>query len=305
MTDEASRLVASCILPARARLGECPLWSAEEQRLYWIDIDGQAVHRFDPSTGLDEQRSAPGRPGSMVLTKQVGSLLVAIEDRLAYLDWPSGTWQDWVALEPSGTGNRMNDGRTDPAGRFWVGSMFAPTSAGQKTGMLHRVEADGTATVIRSGIGVSNGLAFSPDGRTMYFADTHRDVVWAFDYDAATGASTNERVFLDFRTLPGRPDGACVDAEGCYWIACVYGSAVLRVTPDGVVDRRIDVPALKPTMPAFGGPDLTTLFITTIGGDGDTIDPAQPDAGGIFAIETDVRGRLEPVFAGTPPGTPA
>jgi L-arabinonolactonase len=294
-------LQATCVLPARAQLGECPVWSAPEARLYWVDIDGRAIHRYDPATGLDEQRPAPGRPASLALTATPGRLLVAVERRLASFDWASGTWLDWMALEPDGGGNRLNDGRCDPGGRFWVGSMFDPASAGRSIGLLHRVERDGTAVTVKSAIGVANGLAFAPDGRTMYFADTLRDTVWAYDYDVDTGEATNERVFLDFGPLPGRPDGACVDADGCYWIACVFGSAVLRVTPAGAIDRRIDVPVEKPTMPAFGGPDLSTLFITTIGGGGShAIDRTQPVAGGIFAVDAGVKGLPEPRFDGGP-----
>ena len=169
------------------------------------------------------------------------------------------------------------------------------------TGLLHRVERDGTAVTVRSGIGVPNGLAFSPDGRTMYFADTPRDVVWAYDYDVDTGEATNERVFLDFGPLPGRPDGACVDEAGGYWIACVFGGMVLRVTPAGAVDRRVPLPVEKPTMPAFGGPGLSTLYITTIGGGGShDVDPGQPEAGGVFALEPGVSGLSEPRFGGGP-----
>ena len=124
-------------------------------------------------------------------------------------------------------------------------------------------QLDGTVVDIRSGIGISNGLAFSPDGRTMYFADTSRRTVWAYDFDPDDGRPSNERVFVDFSTLPGRPDGACVDADGGYWIACVYGWAVARVTPDGRVDRLIEVPVEKPSMPAFGGRDMTTVFVTS------------------------------------------
>lgn len=320
MSRPAEDAIATCVLPAAARLGECPVWSPDEARLYWVDIDGRAVHRFDPASGLDEQRPAPGRPASLALTATAGRLLVAVERRLGFLDWDSGAWLDWVVLEPddatsagggedrAGTGegaaaegNRLNDGRCDPAGRFWVGSMFAPSSAGRATGILHRVERDGTAIPVRTGIGVSNGLAFAPDGGTMYFADTHRDVVWAYDYDVDAGEASNERVFLDFGPLPGRPDGACVDEDGCYWIACVFGWAVLRVTPSGQIDRRIAVPVEKPTMPAFGGDDLSTLFITTIGGGGShAIDPTQADAGGLFAIETGIRGLPEARFEGGP-----
>lgn len=295
---------AACVLRAAAQLGECPIWSTADGRLYWVDIDGRAVHRYDPESGLDEQRPAPGRPGSLALTSTSGRLLVAIEGRLAFLDWQAGEWREWIDLEPEGTGNRLNDGRCDPVSRFWVGSMFAPASAGRSTGLLHRVEPDGTAVTVRSGIGVANGLAFAPDGRIMYFADTPREVVWAYDYDVEVGEANNERVFLDFTALPGRPDGACVDEDGCYWIACVFGSTVLRVTPAGAIDRRIDLPVAKPTMPAFGGPGLSTLFITTIGGGGShDADPSEPDAGGLFAIETGHRGLPEPVFAGGGVGT--
>lgn len=292
---------ATLVLAAHAQLGECPVWSDAEQRLYWEDIDGQAVHRFDPATGIDERRTAPGRPGSLALTTTPGRLLVATEDRLAFLDWDTSTWTDWVGLEPPGNGNRMNDGRTDPAGRFWVGSMADRANDGVSNGMLHRVEPDGTATVTRTGIGISNGLAFSPDGRTMYFADTTRELVWAFDYDVERGEATNERLFLDFTALAGRPDGAAVDEDGCYWIAATHSSTVLRVTPGGRVERTVALDAPKPTMVAFGGPDRTTLFITTIGGGGShAVDPAYPEAGGLFAVETGVRGVPEPVFAGGP-----
>lgn len=297
---------ATCALPVDAQLGECPLWSPADGRLYWVDIDGRSVHRFDPASGLDETVIAPGRPAALALTSRPGRLLVAIEHRLAFLDWPTGEWRDWIDLEPEGTGNRLNDGRCDPVGRFWIGSMFAPASAGRTTGLLHRVDGDASVTTTRTGIGVSNGIAFSPDGRTMYFADTSLDLVWAFDYDTDTGAATRERVFLDFASLPGRPDGATVDEAGCYWIACVFGSAVLRVTPDGRVDRRITMPVAKPTRPAFGGPDRATLYVTTIGGGGShAVDPTEPEAGGLFAIDSGTHGVPDPVFEGGQDAWPA
>lgn len=222
---------------------------------------------------------------------------MAIEQRLAFFDWDGGSCEDWVVLEPDGTGNRLNDGRCDRAGRFWVGSMFDPAGARRFTGMLHRVEPTGAVTTVRTGVGVANGLAFSADGKTMYFADTHRETIWAYDYDVTTGDARNERPFLDFSGLPGRPDGACVDDADCYWVACVYGWAVLRVTPEGRIDRRIDLPVEKPTMPAFGGPGLATLFVTSIGQGGSRpLAPGQRDPGGLFAIQTGARGLSEPSF---------
>lgn len=291
---------AEAVLPAAAQLGECPLWSVSEQCLYWIDIDGRAVHRYDPATGHDQLMTVAGRPGSIALTAEPGRLLLAIEHRLVFLDWEGGDEAEWMRLEPPGTGNRLNDGRADRAGRFWVGSMYADTSAGRFTGMLHGVGPGGTTNTVRSEVGVANGLAFSPDGAVMFFADTLRDTVWAYDYDLETGVPRDPQVFLDFSDLPGRPDGACVDEDGCYWIACVYGWAVLRVTPGGAVDRRLDVPVQKPTMPAFGGPDLATLYLTSIGGGGShDVDPSEPGAGRLLAIEgLGARGLAEPAFAG-------
>ncbi len=287
----------SCVLPAAAKLGECPVWDGRLDRLLWVDIDGRRVHRFDPATGGDEERTLPGRPGSIALTADPGRLLVAVEHDLVWLDWDSGAITPWVQLEEPREGVRLNDGRCDPAGRFWVGSMYVRTAERLFQGMLHRIEPDGSAATVRGEIGVTNGLAFAPDGRTMYFADTLRDTVWAYDYDVEVGEVSNERVFLDFADLPGRPDGGCVDEAGCYWIACIYGWAVARVTPQGAVDRIIELPVELPTMPAFGGPGLETLFVTSIGlRDNRTLNPGQHDPGGLFAIDPGVRGISEPIF---------
>ncbi len=284
-----------CVV-AGALLGESPVWSDDEQCLYWVDINGKAVHRFDPATGADAARGTPGRPGSLALLGEPGRLLLAMEHEVGRFEWGTATFTPWLELEPAGTGNRMNDGRTDRAGRFWVGSMYENTRAGKSTGMLHLVEPAGTAATVRTGLGVSNGLAFSPDGTVMYHADTGLKTVWAYDYDTATGARSNERVFLDFSTLPGKPDGACVDADGCYWIACVRGWAVARITPDGEVDRIIELPVEMPTMPAFGGPDLGTLYLTSIAV---PADPEQPLSGGLLALDVGVHGLPEPLFAGS------
>lgn len=287
-----------------ALLGECPVWSIAEQVLYWEDIDGKAIHRYDPSTGVAEQRSLPGRPGSFALTETPGLLIVGTEHELVWLDWTSGSVTPWVPLEPAGTGNRLNDGRCDPEGRFVIGSMYEDTTAQRSSGTLHRLGADGSALTMRTGIGVSNGIAFDAARRRMYFADTPTETVLMWDYDADSGDFTNERVFFDYTTIEGLPDGACVDADGCYWSASVYGWAITRITPDGVVDRRIDVPVRKPSMPAFGGPDLSTLYITTIG-DGGSVTPEPGEngenAGALLAIDVGVQGVPEPVFAGSPP----
>ena len=283
----------------RALLGECPVWSGRDRCLYWIDIDSHIVHRYDPDQERSDHRLLPGRPGSLALTHDADRLLVSMEHQLVDLTWSTGQVTPRSRLEADDIATRLNDGRTDPAGRFWVGSMDDPTYSGDRAGTLHRVEPDGGSEAIRSGVGVSNGLAFSPDGSVMYWADTTRDLVWAYDYDVESGLPRNERVFLDFSELPGRPDGACVDEAGCYWVACVYGWAVLRATPKGEVDRVIDLPVEKPSMPAFGGSDLDTLYVTSISTGGSVpLAPGQPWAGAVLTMEPGVKGLPEPLFAG-------
>ena len=287
------------VVQAGALLGECPLWSPEEQVLYWEDIDGRTVHRYDPATGADLTRELPGRPGSMVLTSEPGRLLIAAETELVWFDWATGTADPWVTVEPPGTGNRMNDGRTDPAGRFWVGSMYERAADERYTGSLYRIEGDGSFAVTRRGVGVPNALAFDTERNRMYWADSLSRTVLLYDYDLETGAARNERVFVAFGDLPGRPDGACLDVEGCYWVAAVHGSAVLRFTPDGRLDRRIDVPVTKPSMTAFGGSDMSTLFVTSIGGGGShPLRADEPRAGDLFAIDPGVSGLPDAPFAG-------
>lgn len=283
----------------RALLGECPVWSGRDRCLYWIDIDAHHVYRYDPADGRSDHRDLPGRPGSVALTHDADRLLVSMEHQLVDLTWSTGRVTPRIVLEADDMSTRLNDGRTDPAGRFWVGSMDDPSSRGQCAGTLHRVEPGGGSEAIQSGVGVSNGLAFSPDGSVMYWADTTRDLVWAYDYDTDSGQPRNERVFLDFSALPGRPDGACVDEAGCYWVACVYGWALLRATPDGEIDRIIELPVQKPSMPAFGGSDLDTLYITSISTGGSLLlEPGQPWAGALLTMVPGVKGVPEPLFAG-------
>ena len=281
-------------------LGECPVWSQLEQALYWVDIDGHAVHRLDPSTGVDELRPIGARPGSLALTGRAGELLVATEHRLVWLDWATGSITPWLDLEDPALGNRCNDGRVDPAGRMVVGTMWPDTSAGKATGSLHRVDPDGSTEILLTDLGVPNGLAFDADRGRMYFTDTPTQTVLVADYDADTGARTNVRPFLDYNPLPGKPDGACLDADGCYWSASIYAWSVIRVTPEGVIDRRVELPVEKPTMPAFGGPALATLYVTSIGAAGSKPSAEGRDGftpGDLMAVDVGVRGRPEPVFS--------
>ncbi len=280
-------------------LGECPLWSDREQCLYWIDIDGHAVHRYDPSTGLDELRPIGARPGSCALTADVGRLLVATEHQLVWLDWASGDVTPWLAVEDPSTGNRCNDGRVDPGGRMVVGTMWPDTGDGRSSGSLYRIGSDGSIDVLLNDLGVPNGLAFDAERGLMYFADTPTQTVLVADYDLDTGERHNVRAFLDYDPLPGKPDGACLDADGCYWSASVYGWSVIRVTPDGRIDQRVELPVEKPSMPAFGGSDLSTLYVTSIGAAGSKPSAEGKDGftpGDLMAVDVGVQGRPEPTF---------
>jgi sugar lactone lactonase YvrE len=196
------------------------------------------------------------------------------------------------------TGMRFNDGRCDRQGRFWAGTMVMNMGLASNAGALYRYEPVGGLQQMLAGFVTPNGLGFSPDGRTMYLSDSHPSVqmIWAFDYDVATGTPSNRRVFVDMKPLPGRPDGAAVDEDGCYWICGNDAGLVHRFTPDGRLDRSLAVPVKKPAMCAFGGAGLDTLFVTSIRPEGVDLSD-QPLAGGLFAIHPGVRGLAEPAFA--------
>ena len=289
--------------PADA-LGECPVWSPTEGALYWEDIDGSAIHRLDPSSGLIDTRSLPGRPGAFSFTGTPGRLVFGMEHQVVFMDWATGSIEPFVDLEPADNGNRLNDGKCDPAGRFVIGSMTEDRSTGAANGVLHCVEADGSHVALRHGISVSNALAFDDDRGRMYWADSGTGRILVWDYDIDTGDRRNGRVFFDFEDLPGKPDGGCLDAEGCYWSAEVHGAALTRITPEGVLDRRIDLPLAMPTMPAFAGPDSSTVYVTSIGDHGPDQRRIDAEPGSLLVLDdVGVTGRPEPVFAGG--GTPS
>ena len=289
--------MAEYVTGVGALLGECPLWDGETGALWWLDIEGRSIHRFDPSSGAEQVWPTPDKPGSMALCGD-GRLLVAMRNGVGRLDPSDGSFTPWLDLEPGMDSNRMNDGRCDRAGRFWVGSMHDPVVEGTNTGRLHRIEGDGTHAVVRDGVGICNGLAFSPEGDRMYFADSTAATVWRYRYDLDTGTAYDPEVFSDWSGLAGVPDGAAVDETGCYWSACAFGWSLARLTPNGDIDRIVELPVEIPTMPAFGGADLDTIYLTSIGPDGGfPTEPGQPHAGGIFAVDPGVCGLPEPRFA--------
>ena len=201
-------------------------------------------------------------------------------------------------VEHAAPAMRFNDGRCDRQGRFWAGTMLLDMAAGARVGRLYsHGQGDANAALRLDDLIVPNGLAWSPDGRTMYLSDSHPSVqaVWAFDYDTASGTPSNRRLFVDMKPLPGRPDGAAMDAEGCYWICGNDAGLVHRFTPGGRLDRSLAVPVKKPAMCAFGGPGLDTLFVTSIR-PGNTDLSDQPLAGGVFALRPGVTGFPEPMY---------
>lgn len=276
------------------RLGECPLWDEREQMLWWVDSREPAVKRLDPATGAVMMLSLPEIVGSIALRAK-GGLLAATKSGLYLLDPSSGVLEPKVDPEKHLPDNRFNDGRCDRAGRFWAGTMSNVNR--DPVGSLYRFAADFACTKLRNAVIIPNSLAFGPDGRTMYFADTNRHTIWAYDYDPASGDATRERVFVDAGS--GRPDGSCVDADGCLWNADYGAGRVVRYTPSGEVDRVIEVPAANATCCCFGGDDLGTLYITTATQRLSEDELAkQPLAGSLLAVRPGVRGLPESRFAG-------
>jgi len=276
--------VVDCVLDAEARVGEGAMWDERTARLWWVDIEGKALHCFDPASGQDQSWPMPSRIGCFVF-RQAGGFVVALEDGFAFFDPESGAIEPIADPEPDKPGNRFNDGTPDPAGRFIAGTM--PLGERLPVAAIWRLAADRSVELLADGFKVTNGMAFSPDGRLFYFSDSDPSVqtIWVADYDAATGAMTGRRVFAETHDLAGRPDGGTIDADGCYWMAGVGGWQLIRFTPDGRVDQIVAMPVEKPSKIAFGGADLSTLYVTTIGsGPAPGTEARQPQRGGLFAL---------------------
>ena len=285
-----------CVLDVKAKLGESPVWSAREKVLYWVDIDAPSLNRFDPSTGENVAMPMPESIGSFALRKPAG-FIVALRGGI-WLARADGSLDRRILDAPYDPAHhRFNDGRCDPAGRFLVGSMNERRDA--PSGTLVCIDRDGSMREVCRGFTISNGLAWSPDGHTMYHSDTPAHVLRAFDYDVATGHASNPRVFRQWQGETDRPDGGAIDSAGNYWSAFYRGGKVVQLSPRGDTIAEFPIPAMCPTMCAFGGPDLRTLYVTSARGGRDAHELERlPFSGGIFAMRVDVPGLPEPHFAG-------
>jgi sugar lactone lactonase YvrE len=282
------------LIDLRAKVSECPLWDAARGQLHVVDIYGGAIVTHDWATGRTRS-VAVGPPVASIGLADDGRLVAGLQSSVVLVDLATGDQQSIAEIAHARPESRLNDGRCDPAGRFWVGSMREALD--EPAGALYRIDGAGAVFKHADGIICSNGLAFSPDGRTMYHADSRRCTVWRYDYDVATGAATNRQVFCVAPEGEGRPDGAAVDQDGCYWIARYGGWRVVRHAPDGSELFTLPMPVENPTMCAFAGDDLSTLVITSARGSvSEAQVEAQPLAGSVFAVEVAARGLREPRF---------
>lgn len=282
---------------SRDSVGESPIWCDRTLKLWWVDIYGPCLQSFDPSTGRHEVVPVPGKMlGSFGLC-QSGRFVLAMEDGLYVFDPASGRRELVATVAETGKpNNRLADGKCDPLGRYWAGTMNEV--AREPDGALYCIAANGSSTRILQSIIVPNAACFSPDGRIFYFADSRRFTIWAFDFDLDSGRVSKQRVFRDTTGHPGRPDGAVVDTDGCVWTAEYVGGRLVRYTPAGEIDRVIELPVSHPTSCAFGGNDMKTLFVTSATRplSADAL-AAEKFAGSLLAIDVHVGGFPERRFA--------
>jgi L-arabinonolactonase len=285
-----------CAVAANNVLGEGPVWCPIDEALYWVDIEGRLLQRFHPKSKRIDRWSTPERLCSFALRER-GGLLAAFASGVAFYSPETGA-VDWIArLDADKPHNRLNDGKCDRAGRFFVGAMDSRDDG--DAGRLFRVDPDLSVHVLEEGVGISNSIAWSLDERIFYFADTRANAIFAYDYDPATGAIANRRVFAETLSGRGAPDGSTIDEEGFLWNAEWGGWRLTRYAPDGRVDRVVPLPVAQPTSCMFGGADLKTLFVTsaTFALAAKELS-AQPWAGALMETEVGVRGLPAARFKG-------
>jgi L-arabinonolactonase len=287
------------VVDERMLVGESPRWDHRDNSFWWVDIYEPSLNRLDPRTGARRKWRMPEKIGCFGFTRR-GRIIAGMQSGIALIDLePDGEArvERVFDLHPLNPDFRFNDGRVDPGGRFWAGSIVE--SMDRRVGALYRYDPDGTGRKMVDLLIGANGMAFSPDGRTMYHSDSRQDYVWAWDFDPATSAITNQRVFQQMDIQEGRADGAATDTAGGYWICHVGAWRVARYHPDGKIDRVIGLPVQRPTACTFGGENLDVLYVTSATYPlAQTMLAKQPLAGSLFAIHgLGVRGIPEPLFA--------
>jgi sugar lactone lactonase YvrE len=292
----AVHCAVDCAVPGADLLGETPLWCAATQSLLWLDIDGGRLQRFHPASGRHDVFAFENRYlGSLALTRTPGRVLLGIDLALVLFDLGTGAQQLLCQVEPAALDNRLNDGRCDARGRFWVGTM--DNRLHRPNGAFYRVDPDGSVHRQFGDVIVSNTVTFSPAHDTLYFSDTRRFTTWKFTLDLASGSLSNRQVFVDHTASQTRPDGACVDANGFMWNAIFGAGRIVRYAPSGEVDRVVDLPVTNPTCVCLGGPELKTLYITTARkflGRGTL--RHEPLAGSVLSMQVDIPGLPEHPF---------
>ena len=274
-----------CVAPTRSQIGEGAVWDDRSHVLWWVDIPAGLIHRYDPGNG-DNDTFEFGEPVGCLALRDAGGLVLATKSGFWFFDPESGAREAICDPEAHLPGNRFNDGTTDMQGRFWAGTM-KDGGEPEPVGAFYRLDPDLTVTRWRDGFYTTNGSAFSPDGRCMYFSDSNPKVrtIWAADYDPETGTPGEPEVFFDTRAVRGRPDGGTVDADGCYWQAGIDGWQLYRISPQGDVIQTVDMPIERPSKPTFGGANLDILFVTSLGiGLTPGSEGRQPEAGSLFAV---------------------
>lgn len=288
---------AELLVDARAELGEGALWDARERVLYWVDITGEAVHVFDPASGKNTSHPVGQKVGTVVCRRS-GGLMLAVHHGFARFGLDSRSLEIVADPESATPTNRFNDGKCDPAGRFWAGTMDLDGKKG--AGALYRMDADGKVHRMLGGVSCSNGIVWSRDARTMYYIDTPTREVSAFDYDRATGSISNRRAAVRVPESLGLPDGMCIDAEDNLWVAMWGGSSVTRWDPaTGTLVASYPLPASQVTSCAFGGEKLDELYVTTarVSLSAEAL-RKEPHAGGLFRLRPGARGVPAVEYAG-------
>ena len=289
-------MMVEVAVAAENQLGEGVIWSPQLSRVLWADIPGKSMWSFDPATNSHTKTDLGERLSAVVMLSR-SKMLVAFASGLAYVDVETGKRTEITKIEPDMPTTRLNDAKLDRQGRFVVGTMDETEQDRRPIGQVWSFDGRSEPRILFGGVRISNGIAFSPDGSLMYFADTPTKRIDVFDYDIATGTPSNRRVFVELSADSGYPDGSTVDSEGCLWNAEWGGSRIVRYTPKGKIDRVIALPAPLITCCAFGGPGLSTLFVTSArtGLDEKAIATA-PLSGALFAINVGIQGLKDAPF---------